>query len=98
MCDLGGPGGVLWGRGRNISLSLIADDCGQLTEGLRADTAAMLTSHADKLTDALKANATRHEWSEAKTLMRSGGRPPRCGTERPYLEDEHGNPIPDHEH
>ena len=69
----------------------------QLTEALRTDKAAMLTDHADKLTGALKAKATRQEWSEAKTLMRLGGRPPRCGTEQPYLEDEHGNPIPDHE-
>ena len=57
----------------------------QLTDALRTEKTAMLTDHADKLTDALKASATRDEWSEAKTLMRFGGRPPRCGAERPYL-------------
>ena len=60
----------------------------QLTNALRAGKAAMLTKYADQLTDALKSKATRHEWSEAKALMRFGGRPSPCGTEHPHLEDE----------
>ena len=69
----------------------------RLTNALGADKIAMLNARADQLTDALKADASRHEWMEAKTLMRFGGRPPRCGTEHPCLEDENGNPLPDHE-
>ena len=49
-----------------------------LTNAQRPDKAAMLNARADQLSDALKANASRHEWMEAKTLMRCGGRPPRC--------------------
>ena len=64
----------------------------QLTNALRADKAAMLNARADQLADALKAYASRREWAGAKTLMRFGGRPPRCGTERPYSEGETGTP------
>ena len=67
----------------------------QLTHAIRADKTAMLDTHADKLTDSLKANASRQEWMEAKTLLRFGGRPPRCATEHPYLEDDDGTPIQD---
>ena len=69
----------------------------QITNAIRADKTAMLDAHADQLTDSLKANASRQEWMEAKTRMRFGGLPPRCATEHPYLEDENGHPIPDHE-
>ena len=67
----------------------------QLTHAIQHDKAMMLSDHADKLTNHIKGHATREEWAEAKLLMRFGGRPPRCATEHPYVEDENGRPIPD---
>ena len=55
----------------------------------------MLNAHAYALSDSIKANVTREEWTQAKILMRFGGRPPRCATEHPYLEDDDGKPIED---
>ena len=67
----------------------------QMTHAIRADKSAMLNKYADSLTNSIKAKATREEWKQAKLLTRFGGRPPRCATEHPYLEDNDGKPIED---